>query len=58
MIINNLSNKEFKCTTTGKEYVGKFVERTGKFFYLDRLYSMKGFQGFRYLNKAQKIMLL
>jgi hypothetical protein len=48
MIISGLSEKEFTCTTTNKQWKGKFVERTGKFFKLDKPIKMKGFQGFRY----------
>ena len=47
MIICGLSEKEFDCTTTGKNWKGKFIERSGKFFPIDPV-PMKGFQGFRY----------
>lgn len=50
MIISKLSEKSFKCTTTGKVWAGKFIERTGKFFSLDCPIKMRGFQGFRYVK--------
>lgn len=49
MIISNLSEKEFTCTTTNKHYKGKFIERTGKFYKIDPI-PMKGFQNFRYYS--------
>jgi len=48
-IISGLSEKEFKCTTTGNIWKGKFIERTGKFYKIDPI-TMKGFQGFRYFK--------
>lgn len=50
MKIIGFSEKEFKCTTTGKDYKGKFIERSGPFHYIDKEIPMKGFQGFRYFN--------
>lgn len=50
MIISGLSEKEFDCSTTGKNWKGKFVERTGKFHTIDPI-PMKGFQGFRYYTE-------
>ena len=41
------SEKAFTCTTTGKEYAGKFIERTGK-LQTDGKILMAGFRGFRY----------
>lgn len=49
MTISGLTEKSFTCSTTGKEWTGKFIERTGKFHKIEE-YDMKGFQGFRYLN--------
>lgn len=51
MHISGLSEKEFKCTTTGKIWKGKFIERTGKFHEVEPI-EMKGFQGFRYFNNT------
>ena len=50
MEIVGFSEKEFKCTTTGKMWKGKFIERSGPFHYLVDKIPMKGFQGYRYLN--------
>lgn len=50
MKIIGFSEKDFKCSTTGKQYSGKFIERSGPFHYLDTQIPMKGFQGFRYFN--------
>ena len=47
MIISNISEKTFRCTTTGKDWSGKFIERTGKFYPVEET-DMKGFRGFRY----------
>lgn len=50
MEIVGFTEKEFKCTTTSKEWKGKFIERSGPFHYLVEKLPMKGFQGFRYFN--------
>lgn len=50
MFISGLSKKKFKCSTTGKVWEGKFIERTGKFHKIPPI-PMKGFQGFRYFVK-------
>jgi len=47
MIICGMNEKEFTCTTTGKNWKGKFIERSGKFYQIEPI-PMKGFQGFRY----------
>jgi hypothetical protein len=39
----------FKCTTTGRTWSGKFIERSGEFNSVDPT-PMKGFQGWRYLT--------
>jgi hypothetical protein len=49
MKIVGLSEKEFECTTTGKIWNGKFIERSGPFNKIDPI-PMKGFQGFRYFK--------
>ena len=46
-VISGMSEKEFTCTTTGNEWKGKFIERTGHFHMIEPV-PMKGFQGFRY----------
>jgi hypothetical protein len=50
MNICDLGHKKFKCTTTGKEWEGNFVQRTGKFNKIKPI-SMKGFQGYRYFDE-------
>lgn len=49
MTICDLGHKTFKCTTTGKEWDGNFVQRTGKFNQIKPI-QMKGFQGYRYFE--------
>jgi predicted RNA-binding protein with PUA-like domain len=50
MKITGFSEKRFQCTTTGKEYYGKFIERSGPFHYIEDVIPIRGFQGFRYFN--------
>lgn len=50
MEIVGFSEKDFLCTTTNKNWKGKFIERSGPFHYLTEKLPMKGFQGFRYFN--------
>lgn len=50
MIIKEFVEKSFTCTTTGIEYNGNFIVRSGKFYPLEEVKEMKGFQGFRYYN--------
>lgn len=50
MEIVGFSEKSFDCNTTGKSWTGKFIERSGKFHYLDKTIPYKGFQGYRYFN--------
>jgi hypothetical protein len=40
-----LKEYNFKCSTTGREWTGKFIQRTGKFFEIEPI-PMRGFQGF------------
>lgn len=47
MEIVAMSNKEFTCGTTGKQWKGNFIERSGPFHKIPPI-PMKGFQGFRY----------
>ena len=49
MNITGLFQKDFTCSTTGKEWNGKFIERSGEFHPIKPI-PMKGFQGFRYFN--------
>jgi hypothetical protein len=48
MKIVGLEEYEFTCNTTGKNYDGKFIQRSGPFNKIEPI-PMKGFQGFRYL---------
>lgn len=51
MEICGFSDESFTCTTSGKDYSGKFIQRSGPFHYLEgKLPEMKGFQGFRYVT--------
>jgi hypothetical protein len=49
MKIVGMSEKEFNCSTTGKKWNGKFIERSGPFHKIEPI-PMKGFQGFRYMK--------
>lgn len=49
MEIVGLSEKDFNCTTTGKNWKGKFIERSGPLHKITPI-PMKGFQGFRYFK--------
>lgn len=53
MLIHGFTEKEFVCSVTEKKWTGKFIERYGQFYYLDKMIKYKGFQGWRYfdLNK-------
>jgi|ERR1039458_6199952 hypothetical protein len=50
MKIVGMREKEFTCSTTGKKFKGKFIERSGTFNYIEPI-QMKGFQGFRYFSE-------
>jgi len=50
MKISGLTKNDFNCSTTDKHWSGNFIQRTGKFNYIDKPIPMKGFQGFRYFN--------
>lgn len=47
MIICGMSEKNFTCTTTGRNWNGKFIERSGKFYPVEPI-PMAGFRGYRY----------
>ena len=49
MEIVGFEEKEFDCTTTGKEWSGKFIQRSGPFHEIDPKIPMEGFRGFRYI---------
>lgn len=50
MKIVGFSEKSFNCTTTNKQWQGKFIERSGPFHYLTEKLPMRGFQGYRYFD--------
>lgn len=49
-IVGLKSNENFDCTTTGKQWSGNFIQRSGVFHKLEKPIPMKGFQGFRYFQ--------
>lgn len=51
MEIVGFSEGNFICSTTGKRWSGKFVQRSGEFHHLEvNAEPRAGFQGFRYLD--------
>lgn len=48
MKIVGMTEKNFCCSTTGKEWSGKFIQRSGPFHKIDPI-PMRGFRGFRYV---------
>lgn len=48
--IYDFAENDFTCTTTGKKWKGKFIQRTGPFHFLEDPVPMKGFQGWRYFS--------
>ena len=44
-----VDDQNFVCDTTGKNWSGKFIQRSGPFHKIDPI-SMKGFRGFRYVD--------
>lgn len=48
-VVGFVENNEFDCTTTGKNWSGNFIQRSGPFHYIDPI-PMKGFRGFRYVD--------
>lgn len=45
-----VEGKRFTCTTTGKEWEGNFIQRTGEFHRLGKDVGMKGFRGWRWFD--------
>ncbi len=50
MKISGFVEHAFTCSTTGKEWEGKFIQRTGKLEKVLGRVPMKGFQGWRYFE--------
>lgn len=48
MEIVGMVENDFSCSTTGKKWSGKFIQRSGPFHKIDPI-PMKGFRGFRYI---------
>ncbi len=46
------SDKPFTCSTTNKDWDGKFLQRTGEFHKINPI-PYKGFQGFRYYTYSE-----
>jgi hypothetical protein len=45
---------EFTCTTTGKDWKGGFIQRSGPFHYLKQPIPCNGFRGFKYITYYEK----
>ena len=43
---------QFNCTTTGNDWKGVFIQRSGPFHYLETPIPCKGFRGFKYFDYA------
>lgn len=52
MVITGFEEKSFNCTTTGKQWKGKFIVRSGKFHPVEPV-EYKGFQGWRYYEEGE-----
>lgn len=48
--VGAVSKGSFTCSTTGKQWDGNFIQRSGPFHYLDNPKQFKGFQGWRYYD--------
>ncbi len=46
-VVGHETGKEFDCTTTGKNWKGNFIQRSGPFHKIEPI-PMKGFMGWRY----------
>lgn len=52
MIISNISQKQFKCSTSGKDWdYAWYVSRSGQFYSLQKEIHQKGFMGYKYITK-------
>ena len=49
-VVGLVEDTSFNCTTTGKGWCGKFIQRSGPFHYLEHPRDFKGFQGWRYYD--------
>lgn len=53
MNIVGMTKSQFTCEVTGKKWSGCFIQRSGKFHYINERIPIKGFQGFRYFSLHQ-----
>jgi hypothetical protein len=51
MAVTGSYEGDFTCETTGTQWSGKFIERSGPFHHLATPAPMRGFQGFRYIDR-------
>lgn len=53
MEITGISKRDgFECSTTGKDWGdGNYISRSGEFHYLKNPVPMKGFMGYRYIDR-------
>lgn len=49
-VVGFIDGGSFSCTTTGKGWNGKFIQRSGPFHYLSNPRDFRGFQGWRYYD--------
>lgn len=49
-VVGLSEDTSFNCTTTGKGWSGKFIQRSGPFHYLNNPRDFRGFQGWRYYD--------
>ena len=52
-VVGYQTDAEFDCTTTGKNWSGKFIQRSGPFHYIDPI-PVKGFMGWRYYKEGEQ----
>ena len=48
-VVGFVEDYKFDCTTTGNNWSGNFIQRSGPFHRIDPI-PMKGFRGFRYVD--------
>lgn len=53
-VCSTLNDGKFKCSVTGKEWTGLFIQRTGKFHYLKKEVLLKSFRGWWYCEDFEE----
>lgn len=53
MKVVGASSAPFRCTTTGEEWSGNFIQRSGPFHPVDKDIPYRGFRGFRYFDERE-----